>query len=82
MTKADVMDVIKNEKLEDYNWFDDHNIKQDEVGIRTDGNTWLVYTSDERANPISEKQFDSESEALDNFIKRLRAKNKFKKLYK
>ncbi len=43
---------------------------QDEVN-------WAVCATDERASKItgSEKTFNNESDALDNFIKRLRALN-------
>jgi hypothetical protein len=82
MTRERAMEIIRDEKLKNFNWYGEQDIKPNEVGIREKGNKWNVYTSDERANPISEKEFESESEALENFIKRLRAVNKFNNLYK
>ncbi|MBY0146864.1 Imm59 family immunity protein [Neobacillus niacini] len=76
MARKNALEIIQNEKLQNLNWFDDHKIKPNEVGIRETANKWYVYTSDERANPISEKEFQTEGEALENFIKRLRALNK------
>ncbi|MDQ0885078.1 hypothetical protein QFZ81_000166 [Paenibacillus sp. V4I9] len=82
MTRDKAMEIMKDEEMKHFNWYDDHDIKPNEVGIRERANKWNVYTSDERANPISEKEFQSESEALENFIKRLRAINKFNNNYK
>jgi hypothetical protein len=80
MTRENALEIIQNEKYMNLNWFDDHNIKPNEVGISEKANKWIVYTSDERANPISEKEFQTEGEALENFIKRVRALNKFQNL--
>ena len=77
LTIEKAMEIIQEEELKYFNWYDDHDIKSNEVGIRKKASKWFVYTSDERANPISGKEFENESEALDNFIKRLRAINKF-----
>ena len=57
-------------------------MRPDEVGIIYESDVCYVYSTDERANPVTKKAFQSESEALENFIKRLRALNKFNGLYK
>jgi hypothetical protein len=80
LTRENALEIIQNEKLQNLNWFDDHTINPNEVGISEKANKWQVYTSDERANPISEKEFQTEGEALENFIQRLRALNKFQNL--
>jgi hypothetical protein len=80
LTREKALEIIQNEKLQNLNWFDDHKIKPNEVGIREKANKWKVYTTEEWANPISEKEFQTEGEALENFIKRLRALNKFQNL--
>lgn len=83
MDRSLATESIKTEKLEGFNWFNNYGkISPNEVGIREKDNKWIVYTSDEIANPISEKTFDSESDALENFIKRLKAQKKFNDLYK
>jgi hypothetical protein len=56
-------------------------MKPDEVGIRQKEVKWIVYSTDERANLVSEKEFYSECEALENYIKRLRA-NKYNSIDK
>lgn len=45
-------------------------------------NIWKVYTTDERASIVtgSVRKYDTEEEALDDFIKRLRADKKLRKL--
>jgi hypothetical protein len=62
------------EKLKQFNWFDEHPLRENEVGIKVDGNQWTVYVTDERASIVSGSitYFNNESEALDSFIKRLR----------
>ena len=82
MTREKTMEIIKGENLKFFNWFDGHEIKPNEVGIRQKEVKWIVYSTDERANLVSEKEFYSECEALENYIKRLRATNKYNRLYK
>ena len=82
MTREKAMKIIKDENLKFFNWFDGHEIKPNEVGIRQKEVKWIVYSTDERANLVSEKEFYSEFEALENYIKRLRATNKYNSLYK
>nr|WP_309100502.1 hypothetical protein [Fredinandcohnia onubensis] len=82
MTKEQAMQIIKDENLKFFNWFNDHDISPNEVLISQQGNTWQVSTTDERANAISEKEFDTEEKALENFIKRVRGLNKLHNLSK
>jgi hypothetical protein len=74
MTQLEAKKLIERERLQRFNWFDEHPLREDEVGIRIDGNQWVVYVTDERASVVtgSVKKFDNERDALDNFIKRLR----------
>lgn len=80
MTKDEALKIIKDENLKFFNWYSDHKIRPNEVGIQSEQNKWHVHTSDERANLLSKKIFQTENEALENFIKRLRALNKYNKL--
>ncbi|MEN2768979.1 hypothetical protein [Ornithinibacillus xuwenensis] len=50
----EVKKIIDSEKLSSYN-LNNTSIKPNEVGILLEGSKWKVYTSDARANPISEK---------------------------
>ena len=67
--------------LRGYNFFEDRMDMENEIVIVNDSNQWIVYVTDERASKItgSEKMFDNEIDALDNFLKRLRALNILRK---
>lgn len=81
MTKEDIIKIIKKENLKHYNMNEDRYNKVDEVGIQKKNGLWIVYATDERASTVtgSETIFENESDALENFIKRLRIINKLKK---
>ena len=84
MTKEEALQIIKDEGLIEYNWFEDHKNGSDEVGIKKAGDKWEVYTTDERAwaSPESVWKYDSESEALEDFIDRLRAGKRWREYHK
>ncbi|MEI3321950.1 MAG: Imm59 family immunity protein [Eubacterium sp.] len=81
MTRDDIKKIIKEEGLRGYNFFEDRMDMENEIVIVNDSNQWIVYVTDERASKItgSEKMFDNEIDALDNFLKRLRALNILRK---
>ena len=81
MTRDDIKKIIKEEGLRGYNFFEDRMDMENEIVIVNDSNQWIVYVTDERASKItgSEKMFDNEIDALDNFLKRLRAVNILRK---
>jgi len=74
MTNEEAKEIIKNEGLQRFNWYSDHPLRENEVGISGNNNNWEVYVTDERASVVqgSITVFDNESDALENFIKRLR----------
>lgn len=75
MTKEEVIKIIKEENLKNFNINEDRINKPDEVIIQEKNGFWIVYTTSERAGKVtgSEKVFKDESDAWENFIKRLRA---------
>ncbi|TRW21077.1 hypothetical protein FL857_12180 [Criibacterium bergeronii] len=75
MTRDDVLKIIKEENLHDFNFYENRHNKEDEVGIKYVNGYWIVYATDERASIVtgSEVRFDDEEIALENFVKRLRA---------
>ncbi|WP_200918493.1 hypothetical protein [Leifsonia sp. Leaf264] len=75
-TVDDVREAIRNEGLTGQNLFDDHGIREDEVGIRRTPHGLLVFTTDERAASCNEQTFSDESAAYDEFLARLRAGNR------
>ena len=81
MTRDDIKKIIKEEGLRGYTFFEDRMDMENEIVIVNDSNQWIVYVTDERASKItgSEKMFDNEIDALDNFLKRLRALNILRK---
>lgn len=81
MTRDDIKKIIKEEGLRGYNFFEDRMDMENEIVIVNDSNQWILYVTDERASKItgSEKMFDNEIDALDNFLKRLRALNILRK---
>ena len=75
MTREDAIDIISKEELKSYNLNEDRYNREDELVIKQENGTWIVYATNERASMItgSKKIFISEDEAWDNLIKRLRA---------
>ena len=78
MRRKDAEKIIKTEQLISYSFFEDRDDASDEIVIKKVSGKWVVYATNERASKIisGEHIFDNEEEALDNFIKRLRALNK------
>ena len=77
MTVEEVKKIIDEENLKGGNLFEKRENKENEIVIMNVAEQWSVYANDERASKItgSEKTFETEEEALDNFIKRLRVLN-------
>lgn len=74
MTEMEAKEIIEKEKLRRFNWFDEHPLRENEVVIKYEGHEWAVYVTDERASIVtgSVTKFTTKSDALINFIKRLR----------
>lgn len=75
MTREEAIHIIKEEGLKDYNLNEIRYNRENELVIKQENDTWIVYATDERASKVtgSEKSFMNEEEAWDNFIKRLRS---------
>jgi hypothetical protein len=75
MTREEAIKIITQEGLENYNLNENRYNRENEVVIKCESDTWVVYATDERASTVtgSRKIFGSEEEAWDNLIKRLRA---------
>jgi len=78
MTSEEVKRIIKEENLKQYRIWDDQ-IRVNEVVIIKMNGKYQVFSTDERCARITEKTFDTEDEAFDNFIRRLRALNRLLK---
>ena len=82
MTEQEAIQITKDENLKNYNWFDNHELQPNEVEITKRENVWTVSTADERTTRISKMSYKSESEALNDFIERLRADKILNQYYK
>lgn len=82
MKRKEAEGIIISEKLISYSLFENRNDAADEMVIKRTSGKWTVYATNERAAKIldGEKSFDNEEDALDNFIRRLRALNKVRNL--
>ena len=80
MKKEDAKKIIKVEQLISYSFFENRADSSDEIVIKNKADRWIVYATNERASKISggERVFDNEEDALDNFIRRLRALNDYR----
>lgn len=81
MNRKAAKSIIKAEQLESYSFFESRADAPDEMVIKYSADRWLVYATNERASRISdgERIFDNEDAALDNFIRRLRALNHYRR---
>ena len=77
MTRESVKRIISDEGLIGYRFFESGMNAENEIVIVKDSRQWIVYATDERACKVtgSDQTFDNEEDALDNFLKRLRALN-------
>lgn len=82
MNRKEAITIIDAEKLQGYNLNEKRDNKENEMVIVCNKDNWTVYATDERASKItgSEKTFNNESAAFENFIKRLRALNTLKNM--
>lgn len=81
MTRDYIKKIIDKECLIGYNFFENRANAENEIVIMKESSQWIVYVTDERASKMSgsEKRFDNEVEALNNFLTRLRALNYLRK---
>lgn len=80
MTELETKKIIEEEKLKRVNWFEESKLRENQVGIKKEGNTWIVYVTDERASVVegSIAHFSSEEEAYEMLIRKGRyAKKRF-----
>ncbi len=83
MLIKDLEDVIKEENLKGANICNTTSLKPDEVVITQEDGKWKVYNTDERASLRGVVcYFDSEDEACEDFIKKLRLRKRLVELEK
>lgn len=74
MTREEANLIIEKEELKRLNWYDEKNLRENQVGIKYENGQWLVYATDERASIVdaSVSTFKTEEEALVMFIRKAR----------
>ncbi len=83
MLIKDLENVIKEENLDGANICNAMSLKPYEVVITQEDDKWKVYNTDERASLIGVvSRFDSEAEACEDFIKKLRLRKRHFELEK
>ena len=75
MERDKAIEIIHKEGLINFKMFEKRDNKENEVVILEQSGKWIVYVTDERASKITNSvdEYTTESEALDDFIERLRA---------
>ncbi len=75
MERDKAIEIIHKEGLINFKMFEKRDNKENEVVILKQSGKWIVYVTDERASKITNSvdEYTTESEALDDFIERLRA---------
>ena len=66
--------IINDEDLCHINWYNEKNLRENQVGIRLDNGEWIIYVTDERASIVLGYiiKFNSQEEALDILIRKAR----------
>lgn len=79
--KADIRQILADENLGRFNWFEDRPTRANEVGIVIEetqwGRRWQVYSTDERAYPDYDKWHEDEGPALVDFLDMVRRNNEY-----
>ena len=73
MSEDEAWRVLHDEGLKRWSWFESSDPRMDEAGIRVDDGGCLVYASNERATMEYQHHYDDESQALEDFLARVRA---------
>lgn len=78
MTENDAKKIINLENMKRINWYDEDNLRENQVGIKFKDGDWIVYVTDERASIVSGSvvKYTNESDALDTFIHKARYNKK------
>ena len=75
MDRAEAKRIIRDEDLRRWFWYAKPDGEVESMAIYPDGCEWVVSTTGERAAEAGICRFSDEGQALDQFIRRLRALN-------
>lgn len=82
MTREEALEAIRKEGLDGYVWFESPSNETEVVAIQRDGSEWIVLATDERAGVEGVQRFDDEGEALECYVRRLRAGKRAEALHR
>jgi hypothetical protein len=79
MSQVEAISIIKSENIRNINWFNENNLKENQVVISKNTHEWIVYVTDERASVVlsSISVYKSEETALDALIQKARYGKKY-----
>lgn len=80
MNRDEARHIIESEGLTRIVWFTDPTNEVDVSGISATDNGWITYITDERAAVSVVKNWHSESDALEDLIKRARTWQRIQQL--
>jgi len=74
MKIEDARKIIQEESLQGYNLCEERENRENEVVLKKENEKWIVYVT-ERASKITNSvdKYNTETEAIEDFIERLRA---------
>lgn len=74
MKERDALEIIRQEQLTRVNWFNENNLRENQVGIKIVQDGWEVYITGERAEVIkgTECNFSNSDKAYDALIRKAR----------
>jgi hypothetical protein len=72
MTEQEAIEIIRREQLTRVNWYNENNLKENEVGIRKTLKEWEVYITGEKAEIITgtECRYENADDAYEALIKK------------
>ena len=75
MKIEDARKIIQEVSLQGYILCEERENRENEVVLKKENEKWIVYVTDERASKITKSvdKYNTESEAIEDFIERLRA---------
>ncbi|MBN6074021.1 hypothetical protein HYE60_01920 [Aggregatibacter actinomycetemcomitans] len=82
MNKEDAINIINKEGLDDRNFFDTTYLAFESTVIEKSNNNWIVYIYGEKGGKEGLATYNNESDALIDYIKRLRAEKRIELYYK
>ncbi|MGC6768028.1 Imm59 family immunity protein [Enterococcus sp. LJL51] len=72
MTEEKAKEIIRTENLANFVMFENKHIGENKTVITKKSDIWEVFVTNERAVKSGVREYDNESDALEDFIERLK----------